>query len=78
MKERKCEKKQLVPKYMRVKEAAYYFGFAEQTFRNWISQNKLLRNRHYIKADRAVLINVEAFDQYLMEQSNPMIAVGGK
>jgi hypothetical protein len=78
MKGRKCYKKQLVPKYMPIKDAAYYFGFAEQTIRNWISQNKLLRNQHYIKADRSIRIIVEKFDQYLIEKSNPLIPVGGK
>jgi hypothetical protein len=78
MKEIKCDQNQSVRKYMPIKDAAYYFGFAEQTIRNWINQNKLLRDRHYLKVGRSIRIHVPNFEQWMLEQSNPMIAVGGK
>ena len=51
------------------KQAAAYFGIAEQTISNWISQGKLARGVHYLKLGTSrkskVLIVVERMKEYI-------------
>ncbi len=56
------------PFSLSIKQAASYFGLAEDTFYHWISEGRLHRGHHYIKVGRKNLIVREAFIKWLREQ----------
>ena len=62
------EKSHWAPYSLSVKGAAEYFGFAEHTLYQWISDGRLIRGVHYRKAGRKVLIIREAMIDFIREE----------
>jgi excisionase family DNA binding protein len=61
------------PYTLSIKNASAYFGVAEQTFYQWVSEGALCRGIHYLKLGRKTLIVREAFVEWLREQDGSMV-----
>jgi hypothetical protein len=55
---------------LNIKEASRFFGFAPQTFYNWINNGKLIRGYHYLKVGNKPMIKREKFIEWMEEQDS--------
>lgn len=68
-----------VPPYsLSVRAAADHFGFSRHTLYRWISDGKLIQNRHYLKVGKKTVIVRHAFIEYMQEVSRGCTDTGAQ
>lgn len=56
------------PYSLRVNEASKHFGFAPQTFYQWVNNGRLRRGKEYLKIGGRVVILREAFIEFMRKE----------